>query len=208
MDPSRRGKRVRRPTPERGDQRDRRRVIKGVRGDQKIQGDRTGQEPIRGDRRGQEPIRLRWRSKGSGADSSSVPDPFSRPRVCNARARRRGSGRGARSRRGASVGPDRSGVAQAEFLEGSRREQIELELGQCFRRQCLNLLLDLERQRAEITRPPGPPRGSGKCGTAVRSAVGSNCSRSSPALLRAARGRVGALSPTAARVGATHQGKT
>jgi hypothetical protein len=40
-----------------------------------------------------------------------------------------------------------------------RREQIELELGQCFRRQCLNLLLDLERQRAELScqLPQGRP---------------------------------------------------
>ncbi len=41
-------------------------------------------------------------------------------------------------------------VFQAEFLEGLRLENIELELGQRFRRQRLNLLLDFGRQRAEL----------------------------------------------------------
>ena len=41
-------------------------------------------------------------------------------------------------------------VVQAEFLEGLCLEKIELELGQRFRRQRLNLLLDFGRQRAEL----------------------------------------------------------
>src|SRR5271157_4495992 len=51
-------------------------------------------------------------------------------------------------------------VLQAEFLKGLCLEKIELELGQRFRRQCLNLLPDLGRQRAELcfhlpqSRPP------------------------------------------------------
>src|SRR5262245_28217616 len=41
-------------------------------------------------------------------------------------------------------------VFQAKFLEGLRLEKVELELGQRFQRQRLNLLLDLGRQRAEL----------------------------------------------------------
>src|SRR5262249_50875850 len=49
---------------------------------------------------------------------------------------------------------------EAEFLEGLRLEDIELELGQRLRRQGLHLLPDLDRQRAEpgfqepLWRPP------------------------------------------------------
>ena len=50
-------------------------------------------------------------------------------------------------------------VVQAEFLKGLCLEKIELELGQRFRRQRLNLLLDFGRQRAELGfhQPQGRP---------------------------------------------------
>ena len=43
-----------------------------------------------------------------------------------------------------------SSVVQAEFLKGLRLEKIELEPGQRFWRERLNLLLDFGRQRAEL----------------------------------------------------------
>ena len=50
-------------------------------------------------------------------------------------------------------------VFQAEFSEALCLEEIELELGERFRRQRLNLLLDLGRQRAEFGfhQPQGRP---------------------------------------------------
>ena len=53
----------------------------------------------------------------------------------------------------------RASVVEAEFLKGLCIEEIELESGQRFRRQRLDLLLDFGGQRAELGfhQPQGRP---------------------------------------------------